>query len=299
VDQIFQIQVTVRDQTSVATAAADVVVQPRVLVVPDGLLLFTSSGSTNSVLYTCRFDGTELKALYTPFGPGDSDSRLSSPSLSHDGTRVAAGSDRDGPGLKLFSAAGGSDAGPLFEVIPAPAGQAVNSPVFDATGTTVYCWLTPENKVYTSDSGGLSPIDGIPGPVAGVSQDNKMLLVTEGAEARLRNNEPPFAQVSGASFDGFFGICVLKDEIFLGLGDPATGFDLYKCPIGGPYATPALVFSGLPGGSTVGGNGRLAFYPVNDANPRIVQTGVHRRMIDNQNGFFGPIASFHELRASK
>jgi hypothetical protein len=301
VDQIFQIQVTVRDQTSVATAAADVEVLPRVLVVPDGLLIFTSSGATNSTLYSCRFDGTELKALYTPFGAGSSSSRLGSPSLSQDGTRVAVGTDRDNAGLKVFSAEAGVNASQLFNAIPAPPGQSVNNPVFDATGALVYCWLTPEEKVYQAGlDGGLTELPDIPGPVAGVSQNNTNILFTEGADAKLCANLEPYDAI--ATFDGYFGVCILEDDLFLGQGDPDTGFALSKCPVNGPYDAP-LPVADLPGGSTVGGNGRFAFYPVNGAEPAIwqidLETGHHRRLVTNENGFFGTIANFHELKASK
>lgn len=183
VDDIFELDVTVRDESGDATADTGVVVNPRVLVVDRGVLAFSTSRHFSSAdpeqrsyVFSSRYDGTDLRAIVASMSTAGFEGGLGP---SRDGRRIAVGSDYNDRILKLISQDGA-------EVKTVPVGGSVFRPFFSADSNKVYlaqgemwdpsAWTL---SVVSFDSAGDPIVNDspFPGIVSGWSPDGTQALV--------------------------------------------------------------------------------------------------------------------------
>lgn len=104
-DTILGLEVTVRDEHgAVASTASGVVDDPKVLVIPEGKLLFTTQAESGSLVSVSDFDGNDQRTIFgSYFGSDDYDSGFAFPDISIDGRRVAIGSNRGLASAKVMT----------------------------------------------------------------------------------------------------------------------------------------------------------------------------------------------------
>lgn len=297
-DELYGLQVQVRDDNGLATVPAGIVTNPKILVVDRGILAFNSSipmsliGDEVCRAYSSRFDGTDLRAVYASFSTGGFQGGLAP---SRDGRRVAIGSDYGDSSIKLIS----MDGAEVREIVGPneylrPCFSPDGTKVFAATGsfTNPASWT---QSVISFDSTGTALVSPspFPGPVAGWSPDGTQALIQVGGEIQIWDTSgnltsgnlvsTPYTPAMGAGLPGealdwnVEGIFYANGhtEPFLGapFGDPGM-FSISKTDPSGTTHTPIGPYQAA---ADVGGNGRYIFHPTGQGIKRDdLQTGTSR-----------------------
>lgn len=267
-DETFDFQVEVRDPTNVATALAGVEVNPRVLVIPAGVLLFGCHQSTDSIVYSCSFDGLQRR----PIGVKSEPDCLGELAISHNGQRIAFGWGILNPELAVGNA-GGS-----LSIIPIGGVDSIK-PIFSPDVSQLFVQRGLLNEIYdVSGAGGAaSPI---PGALAGFSPDGMQALITvdptgptpELATIAADGSGSPNTVVEGVALDWNFSGLYFKRNI---QGDGV--YDLCRVPPTGSESDVVVLKTGVPAASAIGGEGRYLFY----INTTAAETGIYRVDLTN------------------
>lgn len=270
-DTVYDFTLAVRDESAPATAGAGTVVAPKVMVVPEGRVLFCSKNEGGSHVFVSRFDGTDLRAVFGSYsGSDDYDSGFSQPDVSRDGRRVAIGANRNNWSLKVLSIDGAEFkelGNPLPFNIEVDSSQ-YDSPVFSADGTKIYVTKAqypalPSQVVFSFDPAGNPIVSAspFPGSVRGFSPDGTMAVVQNGSDVVLCDATGAITstlKTNAKALDWNFDGVWYADNLTGNGSNPGT-MDIHKIQADGSGDT--VVLTGTSGFSAVGGDGRYIFYP--------------------------------------
>lgn len=301
VNDIFELEVTVRDESQTASLVSGVVSRPNILVVDRGLLVFASARNFSAVapdqrshVFTVRYDGTDLRAIAQSMSTAGFEGGLAP---SRDGRRIAIGSDYGDTALKLISSDGAES-----QTVALPA--AAHKPCFSPDGNSVYVSTGPmvnpfswQHHQVSFDAAGNPVISASPfhGMVAGWSPDGTQALVQlPNGDVELRATDNTLVATlhdattdpggPGVALDwnnrGIF-YAINQTELGLFPSEPGQQEILRHEP--GPATTTSL--GQFVSVSDVGGDGRYVFYMGDGIMQRDLLTNVDRMVLP---GFLEP-----------
>ena len=310
-NDIYTLSLTVRDQTANATVGTGIIDTPRILVIEPGSLVFNaslnlSSGVNSSHLYSVRYDGTDLKAVFQSASTAGFEGGAN---VSLDGRRILLGRDYGDVDLKLISLDGA-------EMKRIPVGGSSTQPYFSADGSSVYVstgiFTSPSSWLHhhiTFDSAGAPIVNSsvYPGPVAAWAPDGVRALIQDGTDIKICDPDGSVVQ-AGLAPSNSIALDWNTQGIFYGTNLTSTDpyppgyFDIYQISnptaVGDPWPpTPSHTLLGTYArASDIGNNGQTIFHAAGGIMSKDIATSVERVVIP---AFFRPIPGGFEYGAFK